>query len=167
MVSSMLRTRIVRDTVLVTGWRKPETHNNTGVSVKLRKQGGWKAEKNFLLFITKLIFYLLVFTRIIIADGRKGSISAISFKPRDLFGEGFEFGEGRLWKTTEQIPAPFSRCPTMAKLKFVLKLRPMEWSNCLKCHSSGSRVSFIIFSRLWKSIFKTIIKESLIHLCEI
>ncbi len=45
---------------------------------------------------------------------------------------------------------PFRRWPTMAKLKSVLKLCPMEWSSCLKCHSRGSRVSIIIFSRLWE-----------------
>ena len=43
---------------------------------------------------------------------------------------------------------PFNKWPTIVKLKLVLKLRPMEWSNCLKCHSSGSLVSIIIFSKL-------------------
>ena len=47
---------------------------------------------------------------------------------------------------------PFNKCPTKAKLKLALKLRPMAWSNCLKCHCRGSRVSNMILSNDWKYI---------------
>ena len=48
---------------------------------------------------------------------------------------------------------PFRRCPTSAKLKLNLKLRPTEWSICLKCHSSsGSLTAINTYSGLcvWK-----------------
>lgn len=45
---------------------------------------------------------------------------------------------------------PFNRCPTKAKLKLELKLRPTKWSICLQCQSKGWRISINTSSGLWE-----------------
>lgn len=44
---------------------------------------------------------------------------------------------------------PFNRWPTKAKWKFDLNESPTALSNCLKCHSKGSRVDIITCFKVW------------------
>lgn len=72
---------------------------------------------------------------------QKQNRNVIVFQPKHKMFEYF---------CIKPIYLPFNRCPTKAKLKLELKLRPTKWSICLQCHSKGWRISINTSSGLWE-----------------